>query len=219
MQRLPEKAFGVPIVGRGEARRTGVVVRDRLEWRIPQRLGDGSRTLAGRSRLGQVAGDPEVLAHVDGHPGQPPSIIERVGDALRISENGQHPPDFPEREERIPHLEAKVDRQLHWSRKVDDRQEEANSLRLLADAKAAEKAYGEAADFYREALATDKDMGFSAKIATDLFGIGNALCMQGLQEEARVYFKRAHSVSKSLGDNKGAALAEEMIGKCKKTGQ
>ncbi len=105
---------------------------------------------------------------------------------------------------------------LRWNRKLEDRQEEANSLRLLADAKTAAKAYGEATDFYREALTIDKDMGLSAKIAADLFGIGNALCMQGRQEEAIGYFRRAQFVSKSLGDNKGAALDEEMIGKCTK---
>ena len=105
---------------------------------------------------------------------------------------------------------------LQWNRKLEDRQEEANSLRLLADARTAAKAYGEATDFYREALTIDKDMGFSAKIAADLFGIGNALCMQGLHEDAKVYLRRAQSVSKSLGDDKGTALAEEMIGKCSK---
>ncbi len=103
---------------------------------------------------------------------------------------------------------------LQWNRSLGERQEEANSFRLLADAKVAAKAYEEARGFYQDALVLDKDAGFAMKMAMDLMGIGNVLCMQGRQEDAMEFFKRAQFISKSSGDNKGTARAEEMIGGC-----
>jgi tetratricopeptide (TPR) repeat protein len=182
-----------------------------------------SRHIAfGPSSLSEAAYIKAVL-YVD--EGKYPSAIEWTDKALNFCKD-----ETCKEKGKIYNINAKIalinntpesalifgDRGLQWNRRFEDRQEEANSLRLLADAKTAANAYEEAKKFYLEALEIDKTLGFASKIATDLLGIGNILCRQGRQEEAAVYFNRAQSVSKSSGDARGTTLAEEIMGKCAK---
>jgi len=97
-----------------------------------------------------------------------------------------------------------------------DREEVANSLRLLAGAKAMRGEYEEAMKLYRDALARDKSLGLSRKIAINLIGIGNVLFKQGELEDALRYFKRALSVSEGAEDKQGIKDATIMIEKCLK---
>ncbi len=91
-------------------------------------------------------------------------------------------------------------RALGLNRNAGDRAEEANSLRLIADASFASGDFKTAQQFYGDALALDKDSGSAAKIALDLMGLGRSLARQGRRDEALEYFRRAYSVSEGVGN-------------------
>jgi len=86
---------------------------------------------------------------------------------------------------------------LEANRKQGDPLEEANSLRIIADAKLASGDYPGAVDHYESALALDKALGLSGKIALDLTGLGNAYEGQGMPDKAAGYFRRARSVGEA----------------------
>lgn len=91
-------------------------------------------------------------------------------------------------------------RALEINRRHGDRVEEANSLRLLADAASRLRDHAAAVDGYRQALAIDKAAGASHKIVVDLLGLGQAALAQGKRGEAADYFRRARSVATGIGD-------------------
>ncbi len=93
-------------------------------------------------------------------------------------------------------------RALTLNRNAGDKIEEANSLRLIADAAFASGDFKTAQQFYGDALSLDKDAGSAAKIALDLMGLGRSLARQGKRTEAVDYFQRAYSVSEGAGDTK-----------------
>lgn len=93
-------------------------------------------------------------------------------------------------------------RALALNRSAGDRIEEANSLRLIADAAFTAGDFKTAQQFYGDALALDKDAGAASKIALDLMGLGRSLVRQGKRAEAADYFQRAYSVSEGVGDAK-----------------
>jgi tetratricopeptide (TPR) repeat protein len=103
---------------------------------------------------------------------------------------------------------------LEMNKKNDDRQEAANSLRLIADAKTSAGEYDDAKRLYEDALDIDKSLGLSKKIVRDLMGIGNALMKQGRHKDACMYFKRAISANKNHGDENGFADVKPEIEKC-----
>ena len=91
-------------------------------------------------------------------------------------------------------------RALAQNRNAGDKAEEANSLRLIADASFASGDFKTAQQFYGDALALDKDAGTAAKIALDLMGLGRSQARQGRRDEALEYFRRAYSVSEGVGN-------------------
>lgn len=93
-------------------------------------------------------------------------------------------------------------RALAQNRNAGDKAEEANSLRLIADAAFATADFKTAQQFYGDALSLDKESSSAAKIALDLMGLGRSLAQQGKRNEAAEYFQRAYSVSKGMGDTK-----------------
>jgi tetratricopeptide (TPR) repeat protein len=97
-------------------------------------------------------------------------------------------------------------RALAQNRNAGDKAEEANSLRLIADAAFATGDFKTAQQFYGDALALDKDAGSTVKIALDLMGLGRSLVQQEKRSEAAEYFQRAYSVAEGAGD---AALMDE----------
>ncbi|MDO8684772.1 MAG: tetratricopeptide repeat protein [Armatimonadota bacterium] len=101
-------------------------------------------------------------------------------------------------------------RALALNRKVGDKIEEANSLRLMADASFARDDFNSTQQFYADALSLDKEAGSVTKIALDLMGIGRSLARLGKRTEAADFFQRAYSVSEGVGDTKAmdAAAAE-----------
>lgn len=99
------------------------------------------------------------------------------------------------------------------NRNVGDKAEEANSLRLIADASFASGDFKTAQQFYGDALSLDKDSGSATKIALDLIGLGRSLARQGKRAKAADYFQRAYSVAEGAGDIK---TMEEAAGEMKR---
>ncbi len=91
--------------------------------------------------------------------------------------------------------------------------EKANSLRLIADAKAMRSEYEDARKSYEDALSIDKTLGLSRKIAMDLIGIGKTFLKEGKTNDALGYFKRALSVSESAGDTDTSESIKKLIDK------
>lgn len=91
-------------------------------------------------------------------------------------------------------------RALALNRNAGDKSEEANSLRLIADAAFQLGDFKAAQQSYDDALRLDKDTGAATKIALDLMGLGRSLARQGKRSEAIDYFQRAYSVSEGAGD-------------------
>ncbi|MBW4056511.1 MAG: tetratricopeptide repeat protein [Proteobacteria bacterium] len=83
--------------------------------------------------------------------------------------------------------------------------EKANSLRLLGDIQAAAKRNTEAAVSYDLALAIDKALGKSKKIAADLCGLALLSLAQQNPDQAVKFYQRAFTVSSNGGDEPGAA--------------
>ncbi len=93
-------------------------------------------------------------------------------------------------------------RALALNRSAGDKNEEANSLRLIADAAFKLEDFKTAQQFYGDALSLDKDAGSAAKIALDLMGLGRSLARQGKRTDAVDFFRRAYSVSEGAGGAK-----------------
>src|SRR3989344_660089 len=91
-------------------------------------------------------------------------------------------------------------RALALNRNAGDKNEEANSLRLIADAAFQSGDFKTAQQSYDNALRLDKDTSAAAKIALDLMGLGRSIARQGRRPEAGDYFPRAYSVSEGAGD-------------------
>lgn len=102
-------------------------------------------------------------------------------------------------------------RALEINRRQGDRIEEANSLRLLADAALRLQDSAGATDGYRQALAIDKVDGAPHKIAADLIGLGQAELARGKRAEAADYFARARSVVTGIGDPERAQQLDRLL--------
>ncbi len=104
-------------------------------------------------------------------------------------------------------------RALALNRNAGDKNEAANSLRLIADAAFLSGDFKTAQQSYDDALRLDKDIGAAAKIALDLMGLGRCVARQGRRAEAVEYFQRAYSVSEGAGDAKAMEEAASEIKK------
>jgi len=96
---------------------------------------------------------------------------------------------------------------LEANRGSGARGEEANSLRLLGNVAAAGSDRKGAEALYLEALAIDKEIAESRKIAADLRALGAAAAARGETEGALVFYGRAAEVSRNGDDPKGAEAA------------
>lgn len=101
-------------------------------------------------------------------------------------------------------------RALVLNRHAGDKNEEANSQRLIADVAFKLEDFKTAQQSYDDALRLDKESGAATKIALDLMGLGRSIAQQGRRAEAIEYFQRAYSVSEGADDTKAmdAAAAE-----------
>lgn len=101
----------------------------------------------------------------------------------------------------VPEAMDHARRALDLNRRAGDPVEEANSLRLIADAAFAAGDSKTARQFYDDAFRLDKEAG-SAKMALDLMGLGRSFARQGQSAEAAAFFRRAHSVAQGAGDTR-----------------
>jgi len=102
-------------------------------------------------------------------------------------------------------------RGLEQNRRRADAIEEANSLRILADAAARRGQAAQAFAFYEQALALDKQAAQPRKIALDLLGASRSLVAQGKSAEAIDYAQRALRVAESVGDERGREEAKALL--------
>jgi tetratricopeptide (TPR) repeat protein len=109
----------------------------------------------------------------------------------------------------LAHAHAK--RALEANRRANDVAEQANSLRLMADATFQSGDAATAHTLYGQALDADKTLGDGAKIALDLIGIGRCYAAQGQRGMARQFYERARNVWDGLGDAAGVARAETLV--------
>lgn len=86
------------------------------------------------------------------------------------------------------------------NRRTEDRAEQANSLRLTAEAAVAQGDCRGARPHYEQALALDKETAAAPRILADLLGLARCATREGRAAEARDYYKRAASVAEGLGD-------------------
>lgn len=92
-----------------------------------------------------------------------------------------------------------------------DRQEHANSLRLLGEIALVEARPVEARDYFRRALEIDKDEAVPRKIFADLIGMGRSFSAEGRATEAQAHFRRARAVAQAAGDTTGVAEADRLL--------
>ncbi len=85
------------------------VIRHDLKADIPEGCGESERTLPGLDGMVKVAPPPEVFGHIDGDLPQPPSIVQDLGEGLRLTQAAEDPPVLSERHERIAQVEAQID--------------------------------------------------------------------------------------------------------------
>ncbi len=102
---------------------------------------------------------------------------------------------------------AQAEGALAANRKSGARGEEANSLRLLGDIAAASGDRAKAGDLYTAALAIDKDIARSRKIAADLLALGAVAAAGGETGKALAFYARSFDVSINGDDPREAAAA------------
>lgn len=94
---------------------------------------------------------------------------------------------------------------LDAAQKIPDRREEANAYRLLAGIANAGGRFDEAVANYGTALAVDKELALSVRMADDLRGLASATAASGRSASAAEFYRRAAAISIARKDFVGAA--------------
>jgi tetratricopeptide (TPR) repeat protein len=102
-------------------------------------------------------------------------------------------------------------RALGANRSRADREEIANSLRLLGAVALESGRPAEVEPLAREALELDKQLAVPAKIFRDLVLLGRAAKAAGRAEEAARYFGRALVVARAAGDRNATAEVQSLL--------
>ena len=100
---------------------------------------------------------------------------------------------------------------LPLNREAGDKEEQANSSRIIADAELSRGRHDAAGRAYASALAIDKKLGLSSKILADLVGLGDVARGAGRPGEARGYYERARATARAAKDTAGEAEADARI--------
>lgn len=106
---------------------------------------------------------------------------------------------------------AAANRALGANRSRGDREEIANSLRLLGAAALESGRPAEVEPPAREALEIDKQLAVPSKIFRDLVLLGRAAKAAGRTEEAAQYLGRALAVARAAGDRGAVAEAQSLM--------
>jgi tetratricopeptide (TPR) repeat protein len=115
------------------------------------------------------------------------------------------------REGRPAEAKGLAERALGLARREDDRVEEANALRLLGELALAERAAQTASMLFAEALALDKGLAASARIAADLKGLAQAAEADGRLTDAAAFWQRAARVYEERNDAPAVAFCLERL--------
>jgi len=107
--RAPEMLGGPAEVPQGDTGSAEVEIGPDLERKVAKRQGDGVGALPGSTRVLRPSGHEEVVADCDGHPGEPPLIVQRAGQALDLGQVAEAPLELSQHEERRLELEAEID--------------------------------------------------------------------------------------------------------------
>jgi tetratricopeptide (TPR) repeat protein len=100
---------------------------------------------------------------------------------------------------------------LAASRASSETAEIANAQRLLGMVALAAGDGAAATNALNEALAIDRELGISRRIALDLIGLGRASMLRGERDAAHTYFARALEVSTADRDAAGAGAARTLL--------
>ncbi|MDA8085127.1 MAG: hypothetical protein M0Z75_00320, partial [Nitrospiraceae bacterium] len=103
---------------------------------------------------------------------------------------------------------------LALNRENRDFEEEANSLRFEAEARAMSGRHVEAMKLYGLALGLDKDSGLGRKMAYDLLGMGRVSCAMGENGKGRGYLYRALVIAGALNDGRTGRKISAVLKKC-----
>ncbi|MGH8703497.1 MAG: hypothetical protein ACREVR_20285 [Burkholderiales bacterium] len=102
-------------------------------------------------------------------------------------------------------------RALAASRAENNREEEANALRVDGRAAAAQGAHVEAVALLNQALAIDKQLALPYKIGLDLMALAETELARGDRQAARDYAQRAIGVSRAAGNRQQEAAAARIL--------
>ena len=111
------------------------------------------------------------------------------------------------------HEEARVaaQRALAFNRSRGDREETANSLRLLGGSALAAGKPAEVEPLAREALEIDKQLALPTRIFRDLVLLGRAARARGNAEDAAQLLGRALAVARAAGDASAIAEVQSLL--------
>jgi ATP/maltotriose-dependent transcriptional regulator MalT len=109
------------------------------------------------------------------------------------------------------HAAALLERALVASRAAGDREEEANSLRLMGRIRSHGGDHAGGAALVQRALETDKQLARPGKIAFDLLVLADIELKQGRREAAHQYAYRSLVVSRAVRNRKAEEAAREML--------
>ncbi len=84
-------------------------VRLHREPPVSECLREGEGALARRERPRQITGDPGVIADVGRHPRKPRSIVEPLGDALRLAQVADQIGEAAQWVQALPQLEPDIE--------------------------------------------------------------------------------------------------------------
>jgi tetratricopeptide (TPR) repeat protein len=90
-------------------------------------------------------------------------------------------------------------------------EEESNSLRLLGIIARDRGAFAESVTLLEQALAIDKGLGISGKIALDLEELASTSRMAGRLQESKEYLERASVVNRAAGRTESNRSSKERI--------
>ena len=82
------------------------------------------------------------------------------------------------------------------------REEQANALRVLAEAEEKLARYAEALQHYQAALDADKSLSLSSRIGEDLNGLARVAKQLGREQEVNIYLRRAELINEAVHQDK-----------------
>jgi tetratricopeptide (TPR) repeat protein len=96
---------------------------------------------------------------------------------------------------------------LEITRRIGDRQGEADSLIDLGDAYKSLGEYQRAIDFYQQSLEIQRQIGDRNGEATSLIGLGNAYYSLGEYQRAIDFQQQSLEITRQIGDRNGEAIS------------